>query len=52
MFFVLFLLNDRRTRIQETQKHADPVDPVRIWIRIRNTGFNYVVTADTHKPAS
>ncbi len=28
-----------RIRIQEAQKHLDPVDPVRIRIRIRNTDF-------------
>ncbi len=27
VFFLLFLLNDRRIRIQEAQKHVDPVDP-------------------------
>jgi hypothetical protein len=29
MFFLLFLLNDRRIpiRIRETQKHMDPTDP-------------------------
>jgi hypothetical protein len=27
MFFLLFLLNDRRIRIQEAQNHVDPVDP-------------------------
>jgi hypothetical protein len=26
-FFLLFLLNDRRIRIQEAQKHVDPEDP-------------------------
>ncbi len=26
-FFLLFLLNDRRIRIHEAQKHVDPVDP-------------------------
>jgi hypothetical protein len=26
MFFFLFLLDDRRIRIQETQKHMDPTD--------------------------
>jgi hypothetical protein len=26
MFFLLFLLDDRRIRIQEAQKHSDP-DP-------------------------
>jgi hypothetical protein len=26
-FFLLFLLNERRIRIQEAQKHVDPVDP-------------------------
>jgi hypothetical protein len=27
MFFLLFLHDDRRIRIQEAQKHVDPVDP-------------------------
>jgi hypothetical protein len=26
-FFLLYLLNDRRIRIREAQKHVDPVDP-------------------------
>jgi hypothetical protein len=26
-FFLLFLLDDRRIRIQEAQKHLDPMDP-------------------------
>jgi hypothetical protein len=27
VFLIFFLLNDRRIRVQETQKHVDPVDP-------------------------
>jgi hypothetical protein len=27
MFFLLFLLDDRRIRIREAQKHMDPTDP-------------------------
>jgi hypothetical protein len=27
MFFLLFLLDDRRIRIREAQKHSDPTDP-------------------------
>jgi hypothetical protein len=27
MFFLLFLLGDKWIRIQEPQKHVDPVDP-------------------------
>jgi hypothetical protein len=27
MFLLLFLLNDRKVRIREAQKHMDPTDP-------------------------
>jgi hypothetical protein len=39
MFFLVFLLDDRR--IREAQKHMDPTDPDRI--RIRNTEFYRVM---------
>jgi hypothetical protein len=36
MFFLLFLLDDRRIRIREVQKHMDPTDPehcVYVWLQ-------------------
>ncbi len=27
MFFLLFLLDDRRIQLREAQKHSDPMDP-------------------------